>query len=241
MSGSLPPIAANAAFFIDFDGTLVDIAPRPELVHLEPRVRDLLGALSDRFGHAVAVITGRPLDVVDGFLSPLRLAVAAEHGSIRRDASGQVHMDKRGEEAVDAAEAALVPLVEGNPGLLLERKIVSVALHFRQRPELAETCRAAAEAAAARAEGLIILPGKMVFELKPKGIDKGRAVEAFLGEPPFAGRVPVYIGDDVTDEDAFAAVNALGGVTIKIDDGPTQAKYRTDRRGLFEWLSGLAV
>jgi len=185
------------------------------------------------------VVAGRPLDVIDGFLAPLKLAVAAEHGSIRRDASGKVHRDSRGIEAVEAAAAGLRALVNANPGLILERKQVSVALHFRQRPELAEVCKDAAEEAVADNNGLVILPGKMVFELKPEGIDKGVAVRAFLDEAPFRGRVPVYMGDDVTDEHAFAVVNELGGITIKIDGGDTVAQYQTDREGLFSWMSSL--
>jgi trehalose 6-phosphate phosphatase len=239
MTKSLPPVPANTAFFIDFDGTLVDIAPRPDLVVVEPRVRHLLRSLGEQFDQAVAVVTGRPLDVVDGFLAPLKLAVAAEHGSIRRDASGHVHADSHGVEAVDAAAARLQKLVEANPGLILERKQVSVALHFRQRPELASVCQDAVEEAVASNDGLVILPGKMVFEVKPAGIDKGVAIRAFLDEAPFRGRVPVYMGDDVTDEHAFAVVNALGGITIKIDDGDTVAQYRTDREGLFAWMAGL--
>lgn len=239
MTRSLPPVPANTAFFIDFDGTLVDIAPRPDLVEVEPRVRHLLESLSGKFDQAVAVVTGRPLDVVDGFLAPLKLAVAAEHGSVRRDASGHLHTDKRGVEAVEAAAARLQPLVEANPGLILERKQASVALHYRQRPDLAQVCKDAVEDVVASTEGIGILPGKMVFELKPKGIDKGVAVRAFLDEAPFRGRVPVFIGDDVTDEHAFAVVNALGGISIKIDDGVTAAQYRTDRQGLFAWMSDL--
>ena len=239
MTKSLPPVSPYTAFFIDFDGTLVDIAPRPDQVEVEPRVRHLLESLSEKFDQAVAVVTGRSLDVVDGFLAPLKLAVAAEHGSVRRDASGHLHTDSRGVEAVEAAAARLQPLVEANPGLLLERKKVSVALHFRQRPELAGPCKEAVDDAVASAAGLCILPGKMVFELRPKGIDKGLAVRAFLNEAPFRGRVPVYMGDDVTDEHAFAVVNALGGITIKIDDGDTAAQYRTDRAGLFAWMAGL--
>jgi trehalose 6-phosphate phosphatase len=239
MRRSLPPVSANAAFFIDFDGTLVDIAPRPDLVEVEPRVRRLLESLSDRFDHAVAVVTGRSLDVVDGFLAPLKLPVAAEHGSIRRDASGHVHAEDRGIEAVNEAAAKLEQLVAANSGLLLERKQASVALHYRQRPGLAELCAAAVQDAVAGVSGLVILPGKMVYELRPQGIDKGLAVEAFLAEPPFSGRIPVYVGDDVTDEHAFAAVNAAGGITIKIGDGDTEAEYRTDRQGLFDWMAGL--
>jgi len=239
MSEPLPPVGENTALFFDFDGTLVEIAPRPDLVHVEQRVLDLLQSLGDRFDHALAVVTGRPLDVVDGFLAPLKLPVAAEHGSIRRDAQGHVHADERGAEAVDAAEQQLKPLAEANAGLILERKTVSVALHFRQQPELVHECSAAVEEVVAQNPGLVILPGKMVFELKPQGVDKGVAVRSFLDEAPFKGRVPVYMGDDVTDEHAFAVVNALGGITIKIDDGETQARYRTDREGLFDWLAGL--
>lgn len=239
MTRPLPPVSPDTAFFVDFDGTLVDIAPRPDQVEVEPRVLHLLSSLSDKFDQAVAVVTGRPLDVVDGFLAPLKLAVAAEHGSIRRDVSGLVHADSHGVEAVDTAAAGLQVLVDANPGLILERKQVSVALHYRQRPELAEVCKDAADDAVANNDGLVILPGKMVFELKPEGIDKGVAVRAFLDEAPFRGRVPVYMGDDVTDEHAFAVVNELGGVTIKIDGGDTVAQYRTDREGLFAWLSGL--
>lgn len=239
MPRSLPSVAANAAFFIDFDGTLAAIARRPDLVEVEPRVIRLLESLRERFGHAVAIVTGRPLEVVDGFLAPLKLPVAAEHGSVRRDVSGAVHEDARAADAVRKAAARLEPLVEANPGLLLETKQSSVALHYRQRPELADTCAAAMNAAAKGMDELVVLPGKMIFELRPKGLDKGVAVKAFLDEAPFKGRVPVYMGDDVTDEHAFEVVNALGGVTVKIDDGDTQAHYRTDREGLFGWLEGL--
>ncbi len=106
--------------------------------------------------------------------------------------------------------ARLEPLIEANPGLLLERKTASVALHYRQRPELGALCAEAVQAATADMAELSVLPGKMVYEVRPQGADKGTAVEAFLGEAPFAGRVPVYIGDDFTDEHAFAAVNARG-------------------------------
>ncbi|MEZ5827428.1 MAG: trehalose-phosphatase [Hyphomicrobiales bacterium] len=240
MSRSLPAVSPTTAFFLDFDGTLVAIAPRPDLVAVEPGVKQLLESLRARFDGAVAVVTGRPLDVVDGFLSPLKLPVAAEHGSVRRDAAGQVHLEKQGTEAVKTAAARLAPLVEANPGLLLEPKRASVALHYRQRPELADLCKDAVEKAAHGIDGLVILPGKMIYELRPKGIDKGVAVEAFLGEDPFRGRVPIYIGDDVTDEHAFVVVNDLGGITIKIDDGDTCAQYRTDRAGLFAWLEAIA-
>ena len=240
MPQPLPPLTADLAFFFDFDGTLVALAQRPELVEVEPRVDTLLRGLSDRFAGAVAVITGRPLEVVDGFLTPLKLATAAEHGSIRRDANGHVYADTRSLQAVIAVGDALAGFVAAHSGLLLERKQTSVALHYRQRPDLRPLCQAAVEKAVAKTDELVILPGKMVYEVRPKGCDKGVAVRAFLNEAPFKGRIPVYMGDDVTDEDAFAAVNALGGISIKIDDGDTKAQYRTDRDGLFDWLGQIA-
>jgi trehalose 6-phosphate phosphatase len=239
MTEPLPSVGADSAFFFDFDGTLVEIAPRPELVHVEPEVCEILRALSARFDGAVAVITGRPLDVVDGFLAPLVLPAAAEHGSVRRDASGRMFANGGGAEAVEAADRALKPLADANPGLILERKSSSVALHYRQAPALQEACAAAVHDVVAENPSLVVLPGKMVFELKPEGIDKGVAVRTFLDEAPFKGRTPIFMGDDVTDEHAFEVVNAMGGITVKIDDGDTQAKYRTDRKGLFAWLAGL--
>jgi trehalose 6-phosphate phosphatase len=237
MAKALPHLAENAAFFIDFDGTLVAIAPRPDLVRVEPGVIALLRGLAARFGGAVAVVTGRPLAAVDALLAPLKLPIAAEHGSVRRDAAGVVHGNSKSAANVALVAARLEPLVEANPGLLLERKMASVALHYRQRPELGQICADAVQAAIAGLPELSVLPGKMVYEVRPHGADKGTAVGAFLGEAPFAGRVPVYIGDDVTDEHAFAAVNARGGVTIKVGDGKTRAQYRASREDFLAWCA----
>ncbi|MEM7399515.1 MAG: trehalose-phosphatase, partial [Pseudomonadota bacterium] len=189
-----------------------------------------------RYGGAVASVTGRPRDGVDAFLAPIKNATAAEHGSVRRASSGSLHFDEGDAHAVEAAYAALAPLVEEHKELILERKRSSLALHYRQRPDLAASCEAAVRDVVADNPSLVILPGKMVFELKPKGVNKGEAVRAILNEAPFKGRTPIFVGDDVTDEHAFEVVNALGGLSIKIDEGRTIANYRTDRKGLFDWL-----
>ncbi|BAQ18182.1 trehalose-phosphatase [Methyloceanibacter caenitepidi] len=236
MTDNLPDVPRESAFFFDFDGTLVEIAPRPELVAVEPKVREVLEGLAVKYDGAVAIVTGRPLEAVDGFLAPIQLATAAEHGSIRRDATGALHVDEGNAEAVEAAYAILQPFVAANDGMILERKRSSIAIHYRQRPDLAGPCEDLVHQAVAQNPTLVILPGKMVFELKPKGVDKGEAVRAFLEEAPFQGRTPVFMGDDVTDEHAFEVVNALGGLSIKVDDGHTIANYRTDRKGLFAWL-----
>jgi trehalose 6-phosphate phosphatase len=241
MTEDLPNIPRESAFFFDFDGTLVEIAPRPDLVAVEQEVRDVLEALALKYDDAVAIVTGRPLEAVDGFMAPIQLATAAEHGSIRRDSMGVLHFDEGNAEAVEVAQAMLEPFVATHPGLLLERKRSSIALHYRQRPELAASCEEAVREAIAKNPGLVILPGKMVFELKPKGVDKGEAVRSFLSEIPFKGRTPIFIGDDVTDEHAFEVVNSLGGLSVKIDDGDTLAHFRTDRKGLIEWLFRLVA
>ena len=237
MPKSLPAIGRNAAFFVDFDGTLVDIAAMPDLVHVEPRVGNLLEALTQDLSGAVAVITGRPLGTVDAFLAPLKLPVAAEHGLVRRDAAGSLHVEDSALASMNTASNRLGRFEAEHEGVILERKRVSVALHYRLRPELGEACEAAALGAIRGEPALEVLRGKMVFEVRPRGLNKGTAVSAFLAEMPFQGRLPIFAGDDVTDEDAFKVVNAKGGITIKIGDGETTAQYRTDRDGLFAWAA----
>lgn len=241
MPKSLPTIDGDAAFFVDFDGTLVEIAAKPHLVHVEPRVVVALESLRPRLGGAVAIVTGRPLDVVDRLLAPLILPTAAEHGLVRRDASGAVRVEDSAVLSMEVARARLQTFADANPGLILERKMVSASLHYRQHPELGQACGVAAQAAIEGEPGLEVLPGKMVFEVRPKGLNKGTAVQAFLSEPPFKGRLPIFAGDDVTDEDAFKVVKAEGGVSIKIGDGDTAADYRTDRDGLFAWVETIGT
>ncbi len=241
MPKSLPSVDGNAAFFVDFDGTLVEIAAKPHLVHVEPRVAAALESLRQRLGGAVAIVTGRPLDVVDRLLAPLILPTAAEHGLVQRDAAGAVHVEDRAIASMEAARARLQTFADANPGLILERKTVSASLHYRQHPELGQACGVAAQAAIEGEPGLEVLPGKMVFEVRPKGRNKGTAVETFLARAPFKGRLPIFAGDDVTDEDAFKVVKARGGISIKIGDGETAADYRTDRNGLFAWAETIGM
>jgi len=237
---SLPSVTEGAAFFIDFDGTLVDIAERPHLVHVEPRVLDMLRGLTARLDGAVAILTGRPLATVDDFLSPLTLPAGAEHGAVRRDSRGKVHRDFEGRENLKAVGETLERFVAQNDGLELERKESSVALHYRRRPDLADAAKREVGAAVDDAPELHVLDGKMVLEVKVDGLDKGLALEAFMSEEPFAGRVPVMIGDDVTDEYAFAAANKAGGISIKIGEGDTLAQYRAERADFIDWVEGFA-
>jgi len=238
-AGSIDPHAI--ALFLDFDGTLVGFADHPEQVFLLAETRAALTLLSGALGGALAVVTGRDIGVVDGFLAPLRLPVAGVHGLKRRSADGALHEAVVDGQVLGALHDRLARLVEISPGLLLERKSASVALHYRARPELEGRCIAAMDEAVAGLAGLHLMRGKMVIEAKADGSDKGGAVEEFLAEQPFAGRRPFFAGDDVTDEDAFAAVNARGGVSIKVGPGPTAARYRAaDIADFLAWLQGLA-
>jgi len=217
-------LSPACALFLDFDGTLVDIAPEPGAVMVPSNLVPTLGALHRYLGGAVAVVSGRPIAEIDQFLAPLRLPAAGVHGAERRGADGTlVRMPPPPLQWVEEAARALAA---EDPRLLLEHKSTSVALHYRQAPEREAQCLQAMQAAVERSAGLALLRGKMVVEAKPAGATKGGAIEAFLREPPFVGRIPVFVGDDVTDEAGFSAVQRLGGLGVKVGEGATVAWQR---------------
>jgi trehalose 6-phosphate phosphatase len=217
-------IRPNCALFLDFDGTLVDIAAQPGAVVVPSRLVHTLEALQRYLGGAVAVVSGRPIREIDEFLTPIRLPVAGVHGAERRTAEGT--MERTGVQPLDAVEQAARALAARHDGLLVEHKQSSLALHYRQAPHLESECLDVMQAAVDRSPGLTLLRGKMVAEAKPAGASKGHAIEAFLREAPFTGRTPVFIGDDVTDEAGFAVVQRMGGLGVKVGDGPTMASTR---------------
>lgn len=225
------------ALFLDFDGTLAEIAPAPDLVAFTPEARDLLEVLVERFSGAVAIVTGRQMSEIDRHLAPLELPVSALYGLVHRSPNGDVTDKQTSDAAVARASAKLKEFVEEHAGLLLELKGQTIALHYRARPDLAVQSRAAVYAAVDGMTGIKVIEGKMVVEVAPVGADKGRAVRAFLKEQPFVGRRPVYIGDDISDEAAFAVVQELDGVAIKIGMGPTIAHHRSpDNTQVLQWL-----
>jgi trehalose 6-phosphate phosphatase len=217
-------LCPDCALFLDFDGTLVEIAAHPEAVVVPLGLVGTLGRIQRWLGGAAAVISGRSIAQIDRFLDPLVLCVAGVHGAERRRSDGS--MAWRAVPPLQAVEDAASELVRSYPALRLETKRGSLALHYRQAPELEPLCLEALSAAIARSPGLALLRGKMVVEAKPAGVSKGGAIEAFLEEPPFAGRLPVFIGDDVTDEAGFAVVQARGGLAVKVGEGPTAASQR---------------
>jgi trehalose 6-phosphate phosphatase len=214
----------SCALFLDFDGTMVDLAPQPNAVHVPEPLITVLQDLQGYLQGAVAVISGRPIAQLDEYLHPLRLAVAGVHGAERRDRDGTLHLLNT--HPLDHVEEAARALASQHPGLLVENKRGSLALHYRQSPELETLCVAAMQQAVQESPGLTLLRGKMVVEAKPGGASKGKAIEDFMAEAPFTGRTPVFIGDDITDEVGFSTVQRLGGLGIKVGEGATVAWRR---------------
>jgi trehalose 6-phosphate phosphatase len=236
-----PPPDRGWAFFLDIDGTLVDLAPSPDAVRVARETLALLRALHARTGGAVALITGRALRDIDGLFPDLPLAAAGQHGLERRDASGALTLAEMRSRDLTGARARLAALVAEHAALILEDKGLTLALHYRAAPQLVSVVRQTIHAAQAElGDDYAVLLGKDVLEIRPAGVDKGDAIVAFMTSPPFAGRIPVFIGDDVTDEDGFAAVNARDGYSIKVGEGATIARYRLrDRDAVAEWLGSL--
>ena len=217
-------LARPCAVFLDFDGTLADLAPTPDAVSIPPALLHLLDALQKRLDGALAIVSGRPVAELDHFLAPLHLSCVGTHGAERRLAHAP--LIQLPVPSLAAVEAAATGLVRQEPRLILERKHGAVALHYRRAPACADLCLATLQAATRGLPGVTLLHGKMVVEVKAAHFDKGRAIRDFLQEPPFAGRVPLFAGDDVTDESGFEVVQAAHGSGIKVGPGTTLARYR---------------
>ncbi len=232
----LPPLPdCGGALFLDFDGTLTDIAEHPDAVQVAPDVVPRLTRMAQALGGALAVVSGRPVAEIDHWLQPLRLPVAGVHGAERRGPDGLLRRIATPDltPAREVAEA----LVRQHPALRLEVKPGALALHYRQADDLEAACVAAMTEAMRRVDGLALMCGKKVVELKPRRASKGHAVRAFLDEQPFRSRRPIYVGDDVTDEVAFETVLSLGGLAVKVGEGETLAPYRlADPAALQLWL-----
>lgn len=224
------------SLFLDFDGTLVDLAPTPDTIVVPERLTQRLVALSASLDNALALISGRAVVDLERHCGPLEIARAGSHGIDRRHADGRL-LGKEPDPVPPAVEEGLRQFALDR-GLSLEVKPHGSALHYRADPAAEQAGLNFAEALAAE-HGLTVRRGKFVIELVRPGADKGGAVRAFMREAPFAGRRPIFVGDDVTDEDGFLAVQEFGGFGIIVGDrGPTAARYRlADPAAIIEWLS----
>lgn len=229
-------LSVDDALFLDFDGTLVELAPTPEAIVVPERLGPLLEAWRDRLDGALALVSGRSLASLRRHV-PLALAMAGSHGAEWRDSGGRTGALTDACPAFDRIKVRLIAYAQAQ-GLLFEDKGRALALHFRQTPDK----RAALESEIEReagplAQSIKVIRGNGVRELHPVGVDKGAALARFMQHSPFQGRRPVYIGDDTTDEDAFAWVNAQGGLTFKVGAGDTLARQRlADPRTVLDFL-----
>jgi len=215
------------AYFLDIDGTLVAIARSPGGVRIDRNLRSVIEGLHHATGGAVALITGRGIADVDRLFPGLELAAAGQHGIERRDARGRISLHPFPSRRLAAVRSELTETVARHPGLLLEDKGRSLAIHYRGAPRLGGFAHRLAHTMVARlGRAFCAQSGKRVVEIRPSGKDKGTAIQDFMAEPPFKGRAPVFLGDDRTDEHGFAMVNRLGGHSLKIGPGPTVARWR---------------
>lgn len=227
------------ALFLDFDGTLVGFVDDPSAVAIDPSALDDLLRLQRRLEGALAVVSGRRIADLDRFLAPLRFAAAGVHGLEMRNGPDDATESTAEPEALARVRAALEAAVEGAPGLRLEDKGTALVLHYRGHAELEGLALEAMDAATREETGLKVMQGHSIVEVHPAGMDKGIAVAALLAQPPFAGRVPIYVGDDTTDEYAMAAVQAAGGLGVKVGPGDSVALARlADVASVHHWLAG---
>jgi trehalose 6-phosphate phosphatase len=238
----LPQDAAHWALFLDLDGTLIDIADAPDSVRVPEDLPPLLDRLRLRLDGALAVISGRPISDIDRLFAPYRFAAAGLHGlQLRLPDSDSIVASMRG--AIEALRTGAKSLVNSLPGTILEDKGATLAMHYRAAPEHREALRKGAAALIAQRPDLHVLSGKMVLEIKPRGVAKGYAVKRFAALPPFAGRTPVFVGDDVTDRDGFKTVRELGGRAVLVGDPKMAAACLVlpNPSAVRAWLARVAI
>jgi trehalose 6-phosphate phosphatase len=236
----------TTAIFLDIDGTLLDIAPTPLEVKVSDALRDSLAALSEQFGGAVAFVSGRPIAEMDRLFHPLRLAAVGGHGAEIRYTPESASRRSKIATLDDQLRADFARIGRIGQGILVEDKGYSLAIHYRQAPELGGEIMKSVTAICKneRCDSLEILPGKLVIEIKPGGYDKGTGLREMMSVPPFTGRRPIFIGDDITDNAAFAVLPDFGGTGFSVGGIVPGASFNFDgpqdvRRWL-RHLSGIA-
>lgn len=231
------PLFRNAALLLDLDGTLLDLAPTPDSVVVPPELIGALVTVRDQLDGALAVITGRTIETIDALLGLAPHAVAGEHGGALRPAPGaaieRVALQPPPPDWLDRGAM----LEAAHPGSKFEQKPAGFGLHFRLAPEAGPAIHAALSALVAESRDFWLMPGHMMWEVRPRGVDKGDAVARLMRDAPFLGRVPVFIGDDVTDQDGMRVARAMGGAGLWVPDvfgdaaGVRRWLYQTASRG----------
>jgi trehalose 6-phosphate phosphatase len=230
----LPP-PSRLALLLDFDGTLVDIAARPELVVVPEGLSTQLLRLRALCGGALGIVSGRPIAQIEALLGEAHFAIAGEHGTAIRHAGDEEIEELALPDLPPYWVAAAKDAVAAHPGTQMEPKRNGFVLHYRGAPDAGEALHAVLARLVAEQPGVFhVAAAKMAWELRPSGLDKGTAVRALMARPPFAGRVPVFVGDDVTDEDGMREARAMGGLGLRV------AEAFGDAAGVRAWIAGLA-
>lgn len=231
------------ALFLDIDGTLVDIAPTPESVVILPTLPNILTSISQALNGALALISGRPMSDIDRMF-PVQLDAAGTHGAEWQCAGVTMREDSDRLDAIANIMPRIQERVYELPGLLLEKKRQAIALHYRQNPERKADAWALAEQVVTElGADFRLLAGNGVVEIVAANVDKGKAIERFMTVAPYIGRVPVFAGDDVTDESGFQVINRMNGISIKVGDTYSQsARFRiASTIELRSWLVAIAT
>ena len=238
----LPSFDARWALFLDVDGTLLDWADHPDSVVVTGRLRSSLQRIFQRNGGALALITGRPLSELDRLFEPARYPSAGQHGLERRGLHGSVTRVAGLAHRVSEAAQEVLAQARGVEGVVVEQKGLSVAIHYRRAPLLSDWVARATRGLLLRlGDEFRLIEGDMVSEIGPSGKDKGSAISEFMREPPFLGRLPVFVGADATDEDGFAVVDSFSGLSVKVGPGPSLARWRASGpERVRHWLEGYA-
>lgn len=231
---------AKTAFFFDCDGTLAAIVDQPDAARVETDIVECVRTLHAATGGALAVVSGRSVAQLDVMLAPLVLPAAGVHGVERRDGAGTFYRPHFDAAAVLQIASQLDDFASQHDGLVSEVKSASVAIHYRMCPEMEAQALTLMTEIASQHPEFRLLRGKMVAELSASHRTKGDAIDDFMLETPFLGRLPVFVGDDITDEDGFAAVRRMSGIGIKIGAGSTSATHRVGTLHDFhDWLRQL--
>ena len=236
VSAAIDP--ARTSLFLDFDGTLVELADRPDGVTVSSELANLLERLALTFGGRLAVVSGRSVAQLEQFFGPLSetLALVGSHGAeVRPSGSQLVAPDTP--EALRDAEHRFSEAFSGNEGVLIEVKTLGVAIHYRLAPSVEAAALRLATNFASK-HGLELQRGKMMVEVRSAGHDKGSGIAALMSMPPFQSTVPVFLGDDLTDEPGFQRCAEMGGTGVLVGAArPTAAQYRLPNvRAVHEWL-----
>jgi trehalose 6-phosphate phosphatase len=235
----VPPLHPGDCLFVDFDGTLLELRDNPDSVHIDVALRALLRSCYGFVGGALAVVSGRPLAVLDACLAPDRFPAAGLHGLERRDSSGNTTSVPVDRAPLRDAARHLSRITEGMPMTYLEDKGGSVALHWRAAPAFETDLRmAAGQMLAQLGPNFRLLEGNCVIEILPRLASKGEVVRAFMREAPFDGRRPIFIGDDITDIAGIAAARQMGGLGIAVGERITGDYHLADVTAVHAWLDG---